>query len=336
MNYVKLDFVILEQTNVKHFRLNDNQYIYLEMDQPIPEGSIRNSHRDTNPIRRKFAPKRQGDVALQLVNNCSQFGPIIRQRLDPERMKPALQKGIFYVIENEGKAEPGFLVFLPKQAPVFLQSRTKAAPPCTLRMRVSPTVSEGGGSILIATLDLIQHSLRIEDVWMWKGERIFDTQSYSKRRDTLKEFVERCWIPDARLLGGITATILNPKSIQQAFGSIPPAVHTMELIPEMAGKRRMWFSLEQTVAPAVPRMAVTVPEPIKKTPTGLQRVLAKPVDKMPDIYDIYSPNGELIGKASVQQFALSQRLRSEVSQDGIWVMVEWREEFKGYEIKKVS
>ena len=83
-------------------------------------------------------------------------------------------------------------------------------------------------------------------------------------------------------------------------------------------------------------MAVTVPEPIKKTPTGLQRVLAKPVDKMPDIYDIYSPNGELIGKASVQQFALSQRLRSEVSQDGIWVMVEWREEFKGYEIKKVS
>jgi len=307
------------------------------MDQPIPEGSIRNSHRDTNPIRKKFAPKRQGDAALQLVNNCSQFGPIIRQRLDPERMKPVLQKGIFYVIENDGRAEPGFLVFLPKQAPVFLQSRTKAGPPCTLRMRVSPTVSEGGGSILIATLDVIQHSLRIEDVWMWKGERIFDKQPYSKRRETLKEFVERCWIPDARLLGGITTTVLNPKTIEQAFGSIPPPVHTMELIPEMAGKRRMWFPLE-SVVPAtalavvpVPRvLAVAVPKQ-----NGLQRVLAKPVDKMPDIYDIYSTNDEPIGRASVQQFALSQHLRSECPADGIWVFVEWREEFKGYEIKKV-
>ena len=301
------------------------------MDQPIPEGSIRNSHRDSNPIRKKFAPKRQGDAAIQLVNNCSQFGPIIRQRLDPERMKPVLQKGTFYVIENEGRAEPGFLVFLPKQAPIFLHSRTKASPPCTLRMRVSPTVSEGGGSILVATLDVIQHSLRIEDVWMWKGERIFDTQPYSKRRETLKEFVERCWIPDARLLGGITTTILNPKSIQQAFSEIPPPVHTMELIPEMAGKRRMWFSLEAPALGPAPRV---IPA-LKAEPVGLQRVLAKPIDKMPDIYDIYSADGGLIGKASVQQFLLSQRLRSECAADGIWVMVDWKEEFRGYEIKKV-
>ena len=146
------------------------------MEQPLPEGSIRNSHRDTNPIRRKFAPKRQGDAARELVNNCSQFGPIIRQRLDPERMKPVLKKGVFYVIENEGRAEPGFLVFLPKQAPIFLQTKTKSAPPCTLRMRVSPIVSEGGGTILIATLDLIQHSLRVVDVWMWKGARVYDTE----------------------------------------------------------------------------------------------------------------------------------------------------------------
>ena len=138
------------------------------MDQPIPEGSIRNSHRDSNPIKRKFAPKRVGDAARELVNSCSQYGPIIRQRLDVERMKLPLQKGIFYAIENDGNAEPGFLVFLPGQAPVFLQTKTKAAPPCTLRMRVSPTLGEGGGTVLIATLDLIQHSLRIEDVWMWK------------------------------------------------------------------------------------------------------------------------------------------------------------------------
>jgi hypothetical protein len=118
----------------------------------MDEGSIRNSHRDTNPIRRKFAPKRIGDAARDLVNTCSQYGPIIRQRLDLERMKPVLSKGTFYVIENEGISDPGFLVFLPKQSPVFLHTKTNAPPPCTLRMRASPELGNGGGTILIATV----------------------------------------------------------------------------------------------------------------------------------------------------------------------------------------
>jgi len=310
------------------------------MDQPVPEGSVRNSHRDSNPIRRKFAPKRIGDAARELVNGCSQYGPIIRQRLDPERMKIPLQKGIFYVIENEGNAEPGFLVFLPGQAPVFLQTKTKAAPPCTLRMRVSPSMGEGGGSVLIATLDLIQHSLRIEDVWMWKGVAIYDSESYSQRREKLKDFVERYWVPDTRLLGGITATILNPKSISKAFTNISPSVHTFELIPEMAGKRRMWIPPAEKSTPATfkspEKIAPIVPSVITASSSnGPQRVLAKPVDKMPDIYDIFSSSGESLGKASVQQFSLSQRLRSEIVAEGIWVIVDWREEFRGYEIKKI-
>jgi len=316
------------------------------MDQPIPEGSIRNSHRDSNPIKRKFAPKRVGDAARELVNSCSQYGPIIRQRLDVERMKLPLQKGIFYAIENDGNAEPGFLVFLPGQAPVFLQTKTKAAPPCTLRMRVSPTLGEGGGTVLIATLDLIQHSLRIEDVWMWKGVPIYDSQPYSKRRTHLKEFVERCWIPDARLLGGIITTVLNPKSLAAAFENISPAVHTLELIPEIAGKRRMWIETTPTAttgkatffSPKVSPFSlpsVPIVNNYMKPSSAPQRVLAKSVDKLPDIYDIHSSSGEHLGKASVQQFALSQRLRSEAMAEGTWVMVEWREEFNGYEIKKI-
>jgi len=302
------------------------------------EGSIRNSHRDTNPIKRKFAPKKQGDAARQLVDSCSQYGPIIRQHLDPERMKLPLQKGVFYAIENDGNAEPGFLVFLAGQAPIFLQTRTKSAPPCTLRMRVSPTVSQGGGSILIATLDLIQHSLRLEDVWMWKGEAIYDSQTYSSRRTRLKEFVEHCWIPDARLLGGITTTILNPKSLESAINDPSPSVHTLELIPEMAGKRRMWIETAPKQAPVKvmgPRVADAVVEIPAKKPQVEQRVLAKSLDKMPDIYDIYSESGELLGKASVQQFFISQLMRSKCGENGAWVIVEWREDFNGYEIKKV-
>jgi hypothetical protein len=246
-------------------------------------------------------------------------------------MKPVLQKGVFYVIENEGISDPGFLVFLPKQAPIFLNTKTKSAPPCTLRMRVSPSLGDGGGTVLVASLDLIQHTLRIEDVWMWKGHKIYDSEPYSSRRVKLKEFVERDWVPDARLLGGITTSILNPKSINVAFKDTSSSVHSYELIPEMAGKRRMWIPTSAKQVPSVLPVVRTSPPSLPPS-----SVLAKPIGKLPDIYDIYSSNGEHKGKASVQQFALSQQLRSECTLDGIWVDVEWREEFNGFEIKAIS
>jgi len=306
-------------------------------------------------------------------------------------MKQPLQKGLFYVIENDGMAEPGFLVFLNGAAPVFLHTKTKAAPPCTLRMRVSPTLGEGGGSILIATLDAIQHTLRIEDVWMWKGQAIYDTQGYSKRREYLKEFVERCWVPDARLLGGIQTTILNPRSVQDFLETPATSVSTIELIPEMAGKRRMWqgggtppFPPSQTTSkdggsdrPTIPQPATTkkrfdlaesppidkkitlagaqavagaqvvpaCPPTIKFSPlegaggTGcppldknFTRAIAKAVDKMPDIYDLCDEDGRIVGQGSVQQFSLSQTLRSKHTTEGVLVAVRWRDEFGGYEI----
>ena len=350
-----------------------------------PAGSIRNSHRDTNPIKRKFAPKKLAEAARALVDGCSATGPIIRQRLDVERMKQPLQKGLFYVIENDGMAEPGFLVFLSGAAPVFLQTKTKAAPPCTLRMRVSPTLGEGGGSILIATLDAIQHTLRIEDVWMWKGQAVYDTQGYSKRRDYLKEFVERCWVPDARLMGGIQTTILNPRSVQAFMETPATSVSTIELIPEMAGKRRMWAG-GQPVPPAPLRIekhnaahsAAPQSTPQKKgdnlaespppqstsqkkggilaesTPPSIfnlaggaggaacppldknfTRAIAKAVDKMPDIYDLCDEDGRIVGQGSVQQFSLSQTLRSKKTAEGVLVTVRWRDEFAGYEISGI-
>lgn len=298
------------------------------MEEPV--GSIRNSHRDTNPIKKKFAPKHVAEKARMLVDGCSASGPIIRQRLDMERMKQPLQKGMFYVIENDGLAEPGFLVFLPGQAPIFLQTKMKAPPPCTLRMRVSPVLGERGGSILVATLDTIQHSLRIEDVWMWKGVAIFDTMGYSKRREYLKEFVERCWIPDVRLMGGIQTSILNPKSVHESMNTPANSVSTIEFIPEMAGKRRMWIGGSGSVRQNELRESPIVSVSALTSESTHIKAIAKAVDKMPDIYDLYDDNERFIGQGSVQKFSLSQELRSRDTTCP--VNIQWRKEFNGYEI----
>jgi len=342
------------------------------MEQGLQEGTIRNSHRDSHAVKAKRTPNHVAEKARALIERCSESGTVIRQHLDIERMKQPLQKGLFYVIENDSNADPGFLVFLPgQQAPVYINNRKHGGYPCTLRMRVSPTLGDGGGSVFIATLDPIQHTLRLEDVWMWKGSAIFDTIPYSKRREYLKDFVERLWVPDARLLGGIVASILNPKSIAEYLQGSNIG-HMIEFLPELPGRRRMWHKLnekkEVVVAPmvlgaggviipqaqaqdSIPRVAPRPPprpnlvtKPMDSIPRVAPRppprpnlvaqttrsALAKPVDKMPDIYDLYDEQNLPISRASVQAFSLAQEMRK-ITGD-IWVSIRWRPEFGGYEI----
>jgi hypothetical protein len=318
--------------------------------QGIREGTLRTSHREQHAVKRKPAPRPLADKARALVDGLSQGGTIIRQRLDLDRMKQPLQKGLFYVAENDGQAETGFLVFLPAAAPVFFSTKPKAPPPAMLRMRVSPVVAEGGGSVLVASLDSVQHTLRLEDVWQWRGERLFDTQPYSVRRKALREFVERFWIPDARLMSGIVTTVVNPAPLEAGLSAAAAGgAHTAELFPEQAGRRRLWFEVsarpsavarptiqpqKQSQHPAPPAPA-PAPQPVPQQPIR-RTAFAKPVPDMPDIYDLYDDAGFPISRASVQKFSVSQQLRSApVGTKGTNVMVEWRQEFGGYEIAAV-
>lgn len=310
--------------------------------QGLPEGTLRTSHRETHAVKRKPARREVADKARSLLDGISQHGTIVRQRLDIERMKQPLTKGVFYVAENDGRAETGFLVFLPGQAPVFLQTRPKAPPPCVLRMRVSQVLGEGGGSVLVASLDSVQHTLRLDDVWMWRGAALIDTTPYSKRRVHLREFVERHWIPDARLMGGIVTTVVNPAPLEAGLAAAGVA-HTVDLFPEQPGRRRLWLEVARAPKPPLavvpspsvqpkpttPEAPVSAPTPAKKMRTAF----AKPVDKLPDIYDLYDNEGFPISRASVQRFSISQDLRSKPQPpEGVRVQAEWRSDFGGYEI----
>lgn len=310
--------------------------------QGLPEGTLRTSHRETHAVKRKPARREVADKARGLVDGVSQHGTIVRQRLDLERMKQPLTKGVFYVAENDGRAETGFLVFLPGQAPVFLQTRPKAPPPCVLRMRVSQVLGEGGGSVLVASLDSVQHTLRLEDVWMWRGMPLIDTTPYSKRRVHLREFVERHWIPDARLMGGIVTTVVNPAPLEAGLAAAG-AAHTVDLFPEQPGRRRLWLEVGVRAparAPVAAPPSSTVqskpatPEAPAPTPAKKMRLaFARPVDNLPDIYDLYDDDGFPISRASVQRFSVSQDLRSKhQTPGGVRVRAEWRPDFGGYEI----
>lgn len=327
--------------------------------QGLSTGSIRNSHREIHAVRRKYAPASFQELARKLVESCSE-DLVIRQRLDPERAQAPLKKGEFYVLENEGRAEPGFLVFLPGKPAIYVQYRRAKHGEAgwranTLRMRVSTSLSDGGGTILIATLDDVLHRLRLEDVWMWRGVSVVRSQAYSKRREYLKEFVGHHWVPDARLLGGIFTSIAQPISLE-AFAAKKDwaECHSVEFIPEMCGRRRMVWFLEAQVKAAeahagLKQVRANVPLPVATTVAGSEarpelrlepaspsqrKVRAVPVDNLPDLYDLYGEDGLPISRASVQQFALSRVMRAAGKE--AWVIAEWSKEFGGYMIVSMA
>jgi len=327
--------------------------------QGLSVGSIRNSHREIHAVKRKYAPALFQELARKLVESCSD-DLVLRQRLDPDRAQVPLKKGDFYVMENEGRAEPGFLVFLPDKPAIYLQLRrgkkNEGSPwrANTLRMRVSTSLSEGGGTILIATLDDVLHHLRLEDVWMWRGDQVIRKQGYSARREYLKEFVGHHWVPDARLLGGIFTSIAQPVSLEIfSLKKTWDNCHSVEFIPESVGRRRMvWFleaqmksaeahaglkqdrvpqALPKAMPQALPKampQAAPRPPPRPAPATQDRRVRAVPVDSLPDIYELYGEDNMPISRASVQQFALSKSLR-EATQDGngVWVTADWNKDF---------
>ena len=316
--------------------------------QGISVGSIRNSHREIHAVRRKFAPALFQELAKKLVESCS-TDLVIRQHLDPERAQPLLRKGAFYVLENEGRAEPGFLVFLPNKPAIYVQFKRgkngeRGWRANTLRMRTSTSLSEGGGSILIATLDDVLHRLRLEDVWMWRGSAVIGKEGFSKRREYLNEFVKHHWVPDARLLGGIFTSIAQPLSLEEfAAKKDWTTCHSVEFIPELPGKRRMVWFLEARMKAAEGhaglkqmRQETIVTTSVAPSSTP-RRVHAVPVERLPDIYDLIGDDGQIFDRGSVQQFALSKSLR-EASKvpGGAPVTIEWNTEFAGYMITGLS
>lgn len=314
------------------------------------EGSLRNSHREMSQLKLKPVKSSLHDLAIQFVETRV-ADACVRQRLQPDK-EAIVRKGTFYVLPSESRAEPGFLLFLPKQTGVFMATRggrqDRKPPAYTMRMRVDLSLGDGGGSLFIATLDRIQHTLRIEDVWIWKGENLFSTKGFTERRTYLQEFVEKGWVPDARLMGGIQTTVANPLPLS-ALSTVSSA-YSVDLIPELPGKRRFWFPLETAAAAAAPSLATPAPQPVstaaKSTPIPLpeptpmavpalsksrQRAFATPLESLPDVYDLTLEDGTPLCRAAIQQLSLSQQLRNR-KESPIPVWAEWKKEFGRYEI----
>lgn len=311
------------------------------------EGSLRTSMREQREVKLKPVHSSLHELAHQFVETRL-TDRCIRQRLNPDSAQGPLKKGTFFVLENDARTDPGFLIFLPQKPVIFMGTRSgkdgRKPPAWTLRMRVDQSLGQGGGSLLIATLDKVQHVLRIEDVWIWKGVNLVTSETFTKRRETLKDFVQSHWVPDKRLMSGISTVIANPKPLSYLSDMTPASCFSVDLIPDAPNRRRFTFILQETTKVKLQEPALPPPSP-SPAPVAPSAPIAPTVKKisanavrvegLPDVYDLFTKEGMPLSRAAVQQLTLSQALRNQKG-SSISVFAEWKSEFGRYEILSVD
>jgi hypothetical protein len=331
----------------------------------ITQGVLESSYRNTHAVILKRANEKTQKNAVEYLNtHCQDL--VVAQRLTPDKAEKPLTYGKFYLTSYQGKCEPGFIVFLPNQPPIFVRfhlskrerEQTRGGPICyIMRLRVSSIVNEG--SVFVAALDPNSHLMILEDIYVWRNENIFNKQTFSKRRELMKEFAEIHWIPDARLLGGIITEISQPKPLSSFQTLIEnKESHRIDFVPESAMKRRFYILVNETqgqlsssdgyygratkekiVLPKIEEPKIEEPkieepkieEPkIEEPKIEAKAAKAVKVPLLPDVYDLFDSNNNNLGRAAIQQLELSKKLK-EVKGD-IYVSIHHNTEFNRYEI----
>jgi len=238
----------------------------------------------------------------------------------------------WYWLSQTGRS--GYLVFLPNTPVVWIDEQFKSS--YKIQMRVSSAIYEKT-SVMIASLNLGDAALRLEDVWILAGETT-KTTPFTQRWNTLQEFFALQYKSDSMLQQGlrIETAVYQPLESIKALQHVP---NTM-LAQGEDEKRRLRVQLTtgtHVTAPLGAKPQVKAPLGAKaKAPVGATQeneatAVAHP--EYPDTYDLFV-NGVKKGFAAVQDMDLSKRLKL-VKEKEIRVKIEWNPEFSMFEIHDI-
>ena len=249
----------------------------------------------------------------------------------------------------------GYLVFLPNTPVVWIDEQFKKS--YKIPMRVSNSIYEKR-SVFIATLNVGDSLLRLEDVWLNAGKMIRG-QPFTQRWEVLLDFYSLYYKPDVVLQQGIRVEMAVYEPLCKAMDWASDGMtEKMMLAQSESSPRRLRVQLTETSVPFVKKEPLAKKEPMardeplaKKAPpralfvedkpeasSTLLRTKARAVPhaEYPDTYDVWV-NGVKKGYAAVQDIELSRSLKDAlVNTKELSVNVEWNEEFSMYEITGLS
>ena len=244
----------------------------------------------------------------------------------------------WYWLTQSGRS--GYLVFLPNTPVVWIDEQFKSS--YKIQMRVSSAVYEKT-SIMIASLNLGDAVLRLEDVWLMAGQPI--NTPFTQRWNTLQEFFALQYKSDSVLQQGLRIETAAYQSLE-SIKDIQHVPNTL-LAQGENEKRRLRVQMPNSAPVPVPvpvpvqgtKVQGTKPTQVKKPVLNTTRsvqnaneatAIAHP--EYPDTYDLFV-NGVKKGYAAVQDMDLSKRLR--LVKGEIRVKIEWNPEFSMFEIHDI-
>ena len=238
----------------------------------------------------------------------------------------------WYWLSQIGRS--GYLVFLPKTPIVWIDEQFKQS--YKIQMRVSSTMYEKP-SVLIASLNLGDGLLRLEDAWFLSGKNLVNSP-FTQRWDNLLETYSLLYKHDSALQQGLR--------IEPAVYESLESIKNIQKMPNVLiaqgedDARRLRVQMQpqpQTQVPqprAEPQVSKPAPRPPPRPETQASRpvqseAFAIPHPEYPDTYELVI-DGVKKGFAAVQDLDLSKRLK--LCGDKIRVKIEWNAEFSMYEI----
>lgn len=252
----------------------------------------------------------------------------------------------------------GYLVFLPNTPVVWIDEQFKKS--YKIPMRVSNSIYEKR-SVFVATLNVGDSLLRLEDIWLNAGKMI-RAQAFTQRWEALLDFYSLYYKPDVVLQQGIRVEMAVYEPLCKAMDWASDGMtEKMMLAQSESSPRRLRVQLAQPSEPVSKKVAAAPFAPVaplaptvplgKKTHVVPPRALfvedevsssnktnarAVPHAEYPDTYDVWV-NGVKKGYAAVQDIELSRRLKDALGNNKeLSVRVEWNQEFSMYEIIDLS
>ncbi len=261
----------------------------------------------------------------------SQFDLRIRQHLHVDKMEQSIGKHKYYILGNEQKFEPGYLLVMKGQPIVFLQNRLQFG--FTLRLRLHSSLYQNQ-AIFVGTLDTFQSSLRLEDVLYYDG-KLLTQEPFSKRYETLQTFFETAFVQDTRLSNlMVSLAEFHPLSSLKSLVN-SHQYHTLDFVAEQPNRRRLFIETKregETRRESAPIQERVVKPVVQVKKEDRTEAMAFKIKGMPDTYELKDESGTVLGKAAVQTAELSQLLRQAIQNEGKRVKVLWSEEFERYKI----
>lgn len=269
----------------------------------------------------------------------------IRQFLPVDRIESVCSREKLFVLPNEQRFEPGFLVFLPNQPPLFVQNRLQYG--FALRMRVQPALYEQG-TVLIGTMDTVHTTLRLEDVFVYSG-KVYQRMPYQERFTKLQQFFRSAFVRDDKL-SGCSIVCAEPQPLSALQDLVESGQYnSIDLLPDQGGRRRWHIPLTATARPEKESSREITPEeaeaqvPIFVAPVSQDKEepkategLASKIHGLPDTMELVDTKGKSLGRAAVQTAELSMGLRKafqgKPTGTRLAVRLSWCEDFGRYQI----